>query len=330
MRINTDKTILLFYQDYETDKFFKNDRYLKRAVRPLYNLITRKQKVTGYYVWTSRLVKALKLQGFDVQFNNYRLARANPDFPVCITGYEQILDKWDLPNPVLLGPGLYSHPKLAPDLMKDKRFKKFIITCEWMQELFEPYYGDTLVNWYAGIDLGEWKDVKTEPKSNDILIYNKIRWHKEEKYNSLLNPIIEHVTAQGLSYKIIEYKKYDHKMFKDMLANSKAMFFLCEHETQGMAYQEALASNVPIMAWDPGIWLDPDREKFNYGLVKATSVPYFSAECGTTFKDFEEFQQSFNQFWSNLENYQPRKYVKNDLSLENSAKLYYKHYQSLI
>ena len=36
------------------------------------------------------------------------------------------------------------------------------------------------------------------------------------------------------------------------------MIFLCEHETQGIAYQQALSRNVPILAWDRGgDWQDP-------------------------------------------------------------------------
>ena len=32
------KLILLFYKEFEKDKFIKYDRYLKRVVRPVYNL----------------------------------------------------------------------------------------------------------------------------------------------------------------------------------------------------------------------------------------------------------------------------------------------------
>jgi hypothetical protein len=47
------------------------------------------------------------------------------------------------------------------------------------------------------------------------------------------------------------------------------MLFLCEHETRGLAYQEALASNVPILAWDTGFWLDPRRPLYDPNPVPA-------------------------------------------------------------
>ena len=51
------KIILLFYKEVERDKYFKHDRYLKRIVRPFYELTHHRQKKTGFAVpvapWTS-------------------------------------------------------------------------------------------------------------------------------------------------------------------------------------------------------------------------------------------------------------------------------------
>ena len=44
------KVILLFYKEFEKDKFFKYDRYLKRVVRPIYDLTHHRQKKTGFAV----------------------------------------------------------------------------------------------------------------------------------------------------------------------------------------------------------------------------------------------------------------------------------------
>ena len=54
------------------------------------------------------------------------------------------------------------------------------------------------------------------------------------------------------------------------------------------AYQEALASNLPVLAWDQGEWLDPARPRYSDAPVAATSVPYFSEACGLRFKGGHE------------------------------------------
>ena len=107
------------------------------------------------------------------------------------------------------------------------------------------------------------------------------------------------------------------------------MVFLCEYETQGIAYQEALASNVPILAWDPGYCLDPHWEIFEGAPMPATSTPYFSAQCGERFRMIKEFEDAFDHFWTNLHQYEPRKYVMNNLSLAGSANLFMSYYSAM-
>jgi len=35
------------------------------------------------------------------------------------------------------------------------------------------------------------------------------------------------------------------------LSRGRSMLFLCEHETQGLAYQQAIAAGLTILDWDP-------------------------------------------------------------------------------
>jgi glycosyltransferase involved in cell wall biosynthesis len=108
------------------------------------------------------------------------------------------------------------------------------------------------------------------------------------------------------------------------------MIFLCEHETQGMAYQEALACNVPILAWDNGYWLDPLWKQVSNVMVPASSVPFFSPECGDRFADLDQFEEALTRFHDRMNHYQPRKYVLENLSWERSATIYSRAYFSLI
>jgi hypothetical protein len=78
------------------------------------------------------------------------------------------------------------------------------------------------------------------------------------------------------------------------------MIFLCEHESQGLAYQECLACDVPILAWDQGWWLDPNRIRWGTPDVPATSVPYFDSRCGEKFKGIEEFETQLERFLERL------------------------------
>ncbi len=104
------------------------------------------------------------------------------------------------------------------------------------------------------------------------------------------------------------------------------MIFLGEHETMGLAYQEALASNLPILAWDIGSWQDPQRAEHGLGTVPATSVPYFSDECGDRFRGPHDFDEAFGRFWARLDSYEPRQFIGREMTLEKSAQLYMSYY----
>ena len=182
------------------------------------------------------------------------------------------------------------------------------------------------MDWHAGIDLAQWTDTRDEAKNTDVIIYDKIRWERERWEPELLRPIMEALVRRKLSYAIVRYGSYDYAAYRELLRTSRSMIFLCEHETQGMAYQECLASNVPIIAWDNGFWRDPMRERYESEPVAATSVPYFSSECGERFQSVQQFSETLDLFLDRLPAYQPREYVRRELSFERSAELYVQHY----
>lgn len=324
------KVILLFFKEIENDSYFKYDRYLKRILRPFYHLTHRRQKKSGFAVSFELMCRALQKSGYEVRVNDYKTAQCNPTYPVGIVGFPIILDGWLLPNPAILGPSLYDHPMLAPNLMEDSRFKRLAVLAPWTLAMYAQVYGDACFSWFAGIDLEQWPDLSSKPKSYDFLVYDKIRWDHDKFEESLLNPILKTLEAKGITYKVVRYKMYDHAVYRELLSSSRAMLFICEHETQGLAYQEAMASGIPILAWDRGIWADPLWKRFASSAPPASSVPFFSDKCGERFRDIYDFENALNRFMRKLGVYAPREYVGHNLSMEISAKLYADEYFSLM
>ncbi len=324
------KTVLLFYREYESDSFFKHDRYLKRILRPLYRRLRRRQKNSGFAVSFDLMQRGLKKAGYAVHINDYRTARAHPQYPVGLVGFPSLLDDWKLPNPAVLGPSLYDHPLVAPDILKDFRFKKYAVLGPWVMNMFKPVYGDACFSWFAGIDLEEWPDLSAGPKTFDFLIYDKVYWDREEAEKNLIAPILAALDKKGLTYRRIRYKMYDYETYRELLKGARGMLFLSHHETQGIACQEALASNVPILAWDKGVWTDPLWHKFSPIQPRASSVPFFSPDCGEKFRDISEFENALDRFMNNRSRYTPRAYVEQNLSMDISARLYAEAYFGLI
>src|ERR1700683_2186830 len=116
----------------------------------------------------------------------------------------------------------------------------------------EPYYGKAVVAWPVGIDTGYWRDARDTHKTHDFLIYDKVRWEHEKYEANLIEPIRQELRRRRLTYTEIRYGYYEEDDFRKKLRTCRAMIFLCEHETQGIAYQQTLACGAPILAWDRG------------------------------------------------------------------------------
>ena len=329
MSLDLDRDVLLFFEDRDRDVFLPGDRRLRRLLRKtVAPLRPSKQSITGFEMSFILLCKALRLAGRKLHINDYALARRNPEFPVAICGFPHILDNWRLPNPAVLGPGLLDHPKLRPTLMENPQFKSYIVLCDWNREVFATIYNrDVLDLWFGAIDLSEWTCADPSAKIVDVLVYDKIRWNRDTLVPDFRDPVLEELTRRNLTYKVLRYTKYTLREYKKLLSESRSMVFLCEHETQGMAYQEALACNVPVLAWDPGTWLDPNSKKWEDHPVPATTVPYFSDECGDRFSGLSDFGVALDRFLTNLNRYEPRRWVAENLSMQRSADLYLHAYR---
>jgi hypothetical protein len=324
MSLTLGQDVLLFFEDRDRDTFLSGDRKLRRALRKTIALARpNRQRISGFEMSFRLLHRALTKAGHRVHVNDFALARRNPDFPIGLCGYSHILEGWNLPNPAVIGPGIYDHPKQNIKLLGDRRFASYIVFCEWMRVMFAKWYdGDHLYLWFGGIDVADWPAGGEQRKDIDVLVYDKIRWHRDTLEPSFRQPILDELDRRGLRVAVVRYGAYTLATYRRLLERSRSMLFLCEHETQGMAYQEAMASNLPVLAWDPGSWVDPNCLKWESEPVPTTSVPYFSNQCGVRFSDLSEFPAALEHFLDGRSHFAPRHWVAENLTPERSASLY--------
>jgi glycosyltransferase involved in cell wall biosynthesis len=282
-----------------------------------------KPRPGGVMMIAINLMKGLDKIGVPYRFNDYKYIKKHPEEIACIIGKPQVLfdKKWN--NPVIFGAGIYSHPIECPDLFdRYPHVKRFLVPGEWMRQMCEPWYGGKVVAWPVGIDTDLWKpggDVKTI----DFLIYDKIRWNKMQMEAELVKPLAKILGQHQLRYQFIRYGSYTHGELTEKLKASKAVIFLCEHETQGSAYQQILATDTPILAWDRGgYWQDPAYYPDGVKYQPVTSVPYWDGRCGIKFSSATEFEERLLQFQAQLKDFQPRDYVMENLTLEKCAEKY--------
>jgi len=245
------KALNLFYSEPDPDRWFKYDRFPRKIIR---RLVRGKQRPGGVMTVAINLMEGLDRLKIPYRFNDFRYIKNHPGEVACIIGKPHLLFERDWENPVLYGAGVFSHPIECPDLFeKYHHVKHLLVPGDWMLKMFEPYYGKRVSVWPTGIDTEKWKPTE-DVKKYDFLIYDKIRWFNnyQDYHISLLKPIISSLENKGLLYHCIHYGHYHPQELEKKLSESKAVIFLCEHESQGIAYQQILSSGIPILAWYRG------------------------------------------------------------------------------
>jgi len=323
----TLKSLNIFYSEPDPDRWFKYDRYPRRILR---RLIRGQQRPGGVAMVAINLMKGFDLLKIPYRFNDFRYIKKHADEIACIIGKPHMVLERKWKNPILFGAGVYSHPVECPDLfVKYPHIKKILVPGKWMQDMFQPYYNEKVVSWPVGIDTETWTESVKKNSKTDFLIYDKVRWEHDKYQTELIDPICRTLEARSLSYQFIRYGNYEPSALLEKTRQTKAVIFLCEHETQGLAYQQILATNTPILAWDRGgYWQDPSYYPgIKFGPV--SSVPYWDERCGLKFSSKADFEKQLNAFLADADLYRPREYILENLTLEKCAMAYLNIYRSL-
>ena len=315
----------LFYHGYELPAldrpFGRVQSNLHLMARTAYRGLRRHQPYTGFYTAFRNLKRALEQAGLDVHVNDFAHARRNPTQPIGISGHAEVYKHVALSNPAVFGPGYVPPPETIDAVAKGTNIRIFTQPSEWPCRILRPKLGDRVQPMFAPIDLSAWPDLSAGPKTHDVIIYDKIHWHRDEMVPRILQRLQRHLAARNLSHVMLRYGRHHLSDYRAALKGARALVFLSSHETQGLAYQEALASGLPVFAWDEGRLVDPQEIKSAPADLVVSSVPYFDARCGTTFTE-TGLEDRFDSFWEARDSYAPRAFVAETLGPECAARIY--------
>jgi len=210
----------------------------------------------------------------------------------------------------IIGPQVWMFDGYGQFLIQNQNYyKKIIAPSEWVKNKFITKFNlpeDKLAVWPVGIE--EFNNIR-EP-NYDCLIYFKRRDQSE------LDAVKKFLVSNGLSYRMVEYGSYGEDGFKQLVNSAKFCFLINGTESQGIAVQEIMSMGVPIIAWDIKEWLD-QGEAYR---VPATSIPYWDERCGEVFFNIDDLEVTFSKFYATLDQYDPKAFIKDNLSFECSVK----------
>lgn len=145
-------------------------------------------------------------------------------------------------------------------------------------------------------------------RTNECLIYFKKR--KEEELLLIKNLLKQ----KNIKYKVFEYNNYKNKDLLNHANNSQFGIVLNKTESQGIAIQEMLGCNLPLLVCDyseNNVW----GKKY-----VGTSVPYWSEDCGIKINNLNDLDSSIDKLLEKIENFSPQNYILENLSFEKCRK----------
>ena len=221
-----------------------------------------------------------------------------------------VMSRNDLTKNMIVGPNICVMP-FDNQMVMNQNYITHLVPSEWVKNYFSKYISVDKINvWAVGIDTDKFKDTSTVTKTVDCLLYYKRRNIDDLMYMSNI------LAKNNQSFEVIEYGSYTEEHFINTINKSKYACLCCGSESQGIAIQEIMSSNLPLFVWDIAEWNDRGSEL----ACPATSVPYWNEQCGIVERDKNKLNESFQHFLSDLLTFTPRELILKELTLEKKAK----------
>ncbi len=243
----------------------------------------------------------------------------NPLKKVLFTQPHHKITEHDL-SKIIIGPNICVLP-IDLSFVLHQKYHKILTPSLWVYNKYKRWISEEKLEvWPVGIDTELFKNTSKDEKKYDCLIYKKNRSDEELAF------VMELLTEFNQTFNVIQYGSYNEQMFLDSISKSKYCFMLDNTESQGIATQEILSSNLPMFVWDMDFW-DHRGEEYK---VPATSVPYWNDCCGEKTSEKDHIKDLFSQFLSRQKHYSPRYYIVENLNLKKSALKLLNLYDSII
>ena len=314
----------LFFEEIDPDRWIPFDRYPRRVVRFLVRGPARAHGARRVFL---NLTAGLDRIGAPYRINDFGYLKSHQEDLVCLLGQPHLLHRFEHHTPMMFGTALYNHPVDDEHLPRRHMLRQVLVPSDWVKRMFSKAWPDIVSVWPVGIDTDRWApSIGDSRKTVDVLVYEKLFRERERFQAELVEPMMADLRRRGRSVHYLRYGSYRERELMALSQTARSMIYLSPHETQGIALEQVLSANVPVMAWDPGgDWqsLEYLLRGVRYGPV--TTVPYWDERCGEKFSSAADFGDAFSRFWRGVEtgSFAPRQMILDKgLTLEAAAQAY--------
>ena len=277
-------------------------------------------KYKGHFAVTRSLVEGFNK--INVNFNyNPRFPSHLGDTVIVLAGVKTLRQAIEFKKSgkikkLFAGPNIVTFASDNNYLIASPEIDCYILNCKWALNLYIndcPSLKKRTFIWPAGVDTNYWRP-NLSVDSNYILIYEK----QMKGAVGPISPYVNYLKQKGWKVKVLQYGTFSHSQYLSSLQISCLMIGFVLDESQGIAWAESWAANVPTLIWRNTI------TQYRGRTYKASTAPYLCKENGLFFNDLKDFKVQFNYWESHQKIFSPRSWVLRNMSDEVCASILYK------
>jgi hypothetical protein len=298
-------------------------RRLKYAV--LKRNYTSHPRFRGHFAVTRSLVEGLEKIGADFNYNPTTLSQC-ADTVIVLAGVRTLRQAIRLKQEgklrkLFAGPNVVHFSSDFGSILASPDVDAAITPCDWVIENYvadNPSLLGRIFAWPAGVDTAFWKP-DAGIKRDRILILDKRSATDDPKR---IIPFVGYLQEQGWIVDVLERQRgkvgYTQERYLQLLQHTCLMVgFTGGSESQGIAWTEAWAADVPTLLWR-------NTQQVLHGrLLRVSTAPYLCEQNGLFFDDLEQFKQQFAYWQAHRAQFPPRGWVLENMSDEVCARQLY-------
>jgi len=293
-------------------------RRLKYAVQE--RTYTSHPQYRGHFAVTRSLVQGLEKIGADFNYNPQRLSQL-ADTVMVLAGMRTLrqtirLKQQGYIRRLFAGPNIVVFSSDYNSILASPEVDAAITPCDWVIDLYledNPSLGGRIFSWPAGVDTEFWVP-NPQVKRDRIMIFEK----QNKGPVGPVEPYAEYLRRLGVKVEILRYGNFRHQQYRELLQQSYLMLGFVTDESQGIAWAEAWAADVPTLLWRNTSNIYKGRH------YNCSTAPYLCDQNGLYFDNLEHFKQQFAYWQSHCSQFAPRDWVLMNMSDEVCARQLYK------
>ncbi len=304
-------------RDLVPETFRRVARRLKYALRE--RSYASHPRFRGHFAVTRSLIQGLEKNGASFNYGPLRL-RHLADTVVVLAGVHTLKQAIELKRQgyirrLFAGPNIVIFSSDHDSILASPEVDMVITPSSYVDNL---YIEDNLslkgriFSWPAGVDTEFW--APNPATTRDIILI----FEKQNK--GPVGPVelyANYLRGLGWAVEILHYGGFRHHQYRDLLQRSCLMLGFVTDESQGIAWAEAWAANVPTLIWRN------TSNVYNGRRYSCSTAPYLCDQNGLFFDNLEDFKHQFAYLESHRTHFEPRAWTMGNMSDEVCARQLY-------